>query len=180
MSAVFLTAKEILGHAMTALDQPVGGIAASIPIAVGRDEVSIGIFFYRELPIPKKLVVYPPQFLILLDPERGTVIRAAAIEPRAIGPDAPKDQPLPRHPDEVREDAKVYWQRHARLLDIFHEAWWAYAEGRVRFDRTLHARLVECAELFDAVAEKRLLPWYEGMAGPFLTWLRDARRAHRP
>lgn len=173
---MFLPARDLMGRALTDVPIPVGAIAPSIPIASGRDKLTVVIFLYGEAPTPRARVVFPPSYLIHLDPVRGDILSQRCIHPKEIGPDAPLERPLPRHPDERRlKDPDAHWLHYAELMESFHEAWWAFAQGRARFSSDERARIVRTLGLFEEVAEKRVLAWYEG--SPRLCWRGCARSA---
>lgn len=178
---MFKTARDLREHVLDAVGHPVGGLAASIPIPVGARDIKVAVFFYLEKIYPNARVILPPHYRFLLNPTTGEVLTHRAIAPSEIGPDAPAGKPLPRHPDERRPsdvDMIKYFDDKDRLYEIFHEAWWAFAQNEVRFTPSRRALLVECLEHFDAVAEKRLLPWYEELGAPFWRWLRAVRDRH--
>jgi hypothetical protein len=181
---MYLTAAELRRRALEHLGQPTGGVTPSIPVIVGKESFKVATFLFLTEINPRAHVVYPPQGLVYQDPTSGKVLSAKKISPSEIGPEADVEQPLPRHPDERRLDAdeqKLYWEKHERLFATFHEVWWAYTQGQVRFTPQVRERIVDSANLFYEVAERRVLPWYEGLAGPFLSWMRGVRdRSKQP
>lgn len=171
---MFLEAGELLARANLAAGR--SGYAGSIPLPSGVERVTIVVFYYRRAITPKARVVFPPRYLVHLDPTTGAVLSERALQRGQLGPDVPLEAPLPRHEDERRVgDVDAFWRHYERLLSAFHEVHWLFASGGVRLSKQEAARLVTCAELFEEVAEKRVLPWYEAASGPFLAWMRRHR-----
>jgi hypothetical protein len=173
---MFLTAIELRDRALAEVGYQRGGLSSSIPLPSGRERMNVAVFFYLIGGRPSAREVYPPHLLLILDPTSGAVLRRRDVLPKDVGPDAPPGEPLPRHPDERRvADGALFIEHERRLHEILAQAFWAFHLGKVRFSSDERALVVECAELFDEVVQKRLLPWYEAIGGPFLAWLREVR-----
>lgn len=174
----FARAIDMLRNTMDALGNPVGTVCASIPMCVGKERFQGAIFFHKIRMSPKAYVAYPPFYLVTLDIETGKPLQGRNIQPKEIGPDVPLDQRLPHHPDEKRPDPDAgnpEFEQRIRLLETFHETWWIYTRGLVRLTSAQREQVIQSIDDFDAVVMKRLLPWYDGLAGPLLGWMREVR-----
>ncbi|MFT3767299.1 MAG: hypothetical protein QM820_17510 [Minicystis sp.] len=131
------------------------------------------IFNYAAPAIPGKTDVYPPDYLVVLDPVTGEILRHGKVYPRALGiTDAPEG-PLPAgYP---RDLGAELWTKRDRIDAISPRVWslWAGGAALGPEDRALVA---EYAALFEEAIQKPLLPYYHAAAKDFFAWIaREAR-----
>jgi hypothetical protein len=123
--------------------------------------------------IPRKDVVYPPDYRIVIDPTSGEIVEHGKVYRRALGiADAPEGAAPADYP---RPPGADYWVKWDRLAAISPSLWalWANGDALGAGERALAA---EYAALFDEVIQRPLVPYYHAAARDFFAWIaREAR-----
>lgn len=150
---------------------PDAGIACSTVLPIVSGALYAAAFTFPCRLVPPAPTFYPPSRVLTLDVHTGKILKTTEVEPRDLGPDLPKDQPLPdaKHAWGYRWDAAqpLFAKRDA----IAPSVWQAFARGDKSVDAGLQADALELKRLLRELSQPPLFPYYEGLGRSFFSWI---------
>jgi dienelactone hydrolase len=165
MAAIMKTLGEIAGRAASVM--PIGGAAQLVPIPVRRNgALRAAVLEYRRSHDPKlPLVLYPPQRVLLVDPESGLLCEDCT-EEVAWSHDRPLQGPHPPRAKSVED----WLDKRARLDVLAPGVWSAFARNAPALDEKARQALAEYLALSDATEPLALRPYVRTIGSEFYAW----------
>jgi hypothetical protein len=170
----FKTTRELqeIGGATACRVLPVE-VAASLPMPIKADNrMNVVFLYYNDTQVKGQRVISPPHHAMVLDAVTGKLLRFWACTPGELGVRTPAGPP-PGPELDPAVTAAEFWQKMARLLEMSPAVWEAYAVGNPRPDARTQALIQEYRAIYDRIALRPLVPYYEAVAADFFRWLRQ-------
>ena len=166
------TAQEIreLAGRVTAVSLP-DEIAETLPVPKRVSGTNaIQILYYREVGVPDKRRVTPPEHCLLLDAESGALLRFWACRPEELGI-TPRAAAVPGAGVSDQMSIDEYIDKEDRLLDISRPVWQAFFAGGVPDDPATRELAREYRQLFLETTKAEVAPFVVAAAADFFQWL---------
>jgi hypothetical protein len=145
-------------------------IAETLPMASkSAHNLYVIILYYRE--IPRKELIYPPHYMMILDAVLGKVVRFEPCTPDSIGVKKPVGIPEEGYGLDPNMSAREFWEKTDRFLDLSKTIWQIYISDNMKMDSQTKNIIKEYYSIFEKIAKKPLLPYYHAIASDFLDWL---------
>lgn len=150
---------------------PDAGIGCSTVVPILSGTLYAAAFWFPCRAVPPEPTFFPPSRILTLDVYTGRIAKAFDVEPREIGPDLPRNKPLP--------DAGYAWGYRwdaaqplfAKRDALAPHVWEAFARGDQRVSPQLAADALELKRLFRELAQPPLFPYYECVGRTFFSWI---------
>ena len=169
----YMTASEIVGIAIKAYPKGLmTGMAIALPIATKKkSKLQIIVLLYTESTKRGDETIYPPHHIVAIDPTNGKVLRNEPCTPQMFGLNQAVGIPVVGFGLDPGLSAEVFWKKQYRFMEISSEVWKAYASGTPHLPQESAQLVREYAAIFNMIAKKPLLPYYQAVAPDFFKWL---------
>ncbi len=170
----FKTAKELkaIADSKSGLPDDTGGMGLMLPKKPAQ-QLTVAIFFYRTSIAGGKYKMFPPHYIMELDPVTGNVVQFRQCTPKDFGVTGSLHEPVYVTEFQPKPDpkAKDFFLKNQRFDEISPIVWNMYDAENSVIEPSKKAQVREYQSLFNDIAKKELLPYYNGLTPEFFNWL---------
>jgi hypothetical protein len=149
----------------------------SLPIPVrNAGSLTIAFFYCPSAATPQGEKMYPPRFLLWLDPTTGRMLELKRVTPGDFGRNDARDQMLGllRLPDGMTADQ--YLEQQAALFAIYDALLPEFAHPQQPTSNATRSAAKKFNALFHVLREPPVDAYYEAVGHDFFQWVHDAAR----